>query len=325
MLILGGTGWLGGELALAAHQQGWQVTCLARGTKAEPPSIAEFICEDRNQKTAYDKVSNQQWDCVIDLATQPGHVRGALESVPAAYRIFVSTNNVYAAFDNLEQPEDAPTCKPLESDISNGPQEYGPAKRADELMTLESGDPALIVRSGLIAGRGDNSGRTGYWPWRFANPVNNRVCIPDDPDLPVAMIDVVDLVSWILRQAAERTTGIFNVTGATTSFADVIALAAKVSNSEAETLPVPVQLVAELGIQPWSGKKSFPLWIDEPSWRYFPTLNCDAAMRTGLTRRPLVDTLQDVLAYETSRGGPVGAGLCDGEERDLQKLVMNTA
>ena len=57
---------------------------------------------------------------------------------------------------------------------------------------------ATLARAGLIGGPGDESGRSGYWPWRFAHPVDGRdgavpeVVVPDDPQYPTALIDVRD-------------------------------------------------------------------------------------------------------------------------------------
>lgn len=60
----------------------------------------------------------------------------------------------------------------------------------------ERSDSHTIIRSGLIGGNGDHTGRTGYYPWRFAHPTGENVLVPD-PTFPVAMIDVEDLAAGL--------------------------------------------------------------------------------------------------------------------------------
>lgn len=102
-------------------------------------------------------------------------------------------------------------------------QTYGEAKVACEAAVLASGATATVVRSGLIGGPGDSSGRTGYWPWRFAHPVGEEVVVPDDPEFPTAMVDVRDLAAWVVTLVEEPTGGVFNATGPTTPLGEVLA------------------------------------------------------------------------------------------------------
>lgn len=68
----------------------------------------------------------------------------------------------------------------------------------------------------------------------------------------------------------------------------------------------------------WMGPKSLPLWIDDTD-HGLNARNTDRARATGLTTRPLEDTLADTLAWEEARPnpGPHGAGLTDAEEQHL--------
>lgn len=314
--MLGGTAWLGRTVAEEAVRRGHDVTCLARGS-APAPEGAAFVRADRDDEDGLAPVAGTAWDAVVDVSRQPGQVRRSVRDLRTAHHVFVSTGNVYAAFDALEQDEHAPLRAALDGDVMEDMETYGEAKVACETAVLASGVAATIARSGLIGGPGDTSGRTGYWPWRFAHPVGEEVVVPDDPDFPTAMVDVRDLASWLVAVVEERTAGVFNVTGPTTPLGEVLAVAAEVGSSGARPRPVALDRLTELGVDSWMGPASLPLWISDPDWRGFATMDTSRARAAGLVTRSLRETLTDALASEESRpeGEERRAGLTDDDER----------
>ncbi len=319
-LILGGTAWLGRAIAHAALGRGHDVTCLARGSSSAPNDAA-FISADRDNDDALRGVSDREWDAVIDVTRHPGWVRRAVRDLRTRHWVFISTCSVYADPSRVEQDETAPLLPPLQGEVMEDMSTYGPAKVACEEAVRASRTPATIVRSGLIGGPGDWSGRTGYWPWRFAHPTGDDVIVPDDADFPCAIIDVRDLASWVVTAAEQNLNGTFNATGATIPLQRVIAAAARVADSTAHPRAVPADTLAELGIGCWMGPASLPLWVDDPAWRGTATMNTARARSAGLVTRPLDDTLRDALAYENQRTGPRPAGLTDEEERRVRAAL----
>lgn len=86
--------------------------------------------------------------------------------------------------------------------------------------------------------------------------------------------------------------------------------------------PVAPDRLLELGVAPWAGPCSLPLWIPDVDLRGLATLDSSRACAAGLETRPLVDTLRDVLAWEqTARTGPRRAGLSDQDERRLRDAL----
>lgn len=240
-----------------------------------------------------------------------------MRDLTAAHWVLVSSSNAYARFDQPEQGETAATLEPLAGDVMADMSQYGPAKVAceDAVRACES---HTIVRAGLIGGHGDWSGRSGYYPWRFAHPTGADVLVPPDLTFPVAMIDVEDLAAWVVDCAEQRTHGTFNATGPTTTLDTLLYAARTVSGGEAAARPVPAEVLADAGVGPWMGRPSMPLWIDDPSWRYFATLDTSAARKHGLSTRPLEETLAAAMRYEDEREEPRQTGLTDDEERALR-------
>ncbi len=322
MLVLGGTAWLGRTVTEEALERGHDVTCLARGS-ADPPAGATFVAADRDRDDGLAAVGGQSWDAVVDVTRHPGHARRAVRDLTARHRVLVSTGNVYVRFDGLEQPEDSPLREPLKADLMADMEVYGEAKVACENVVRDAAGTATIARSGLIGGPGDWSGRTGYWPWRFAHPVGEHVVVPDELDFSCAMIDVRDLASWLVTAAGERFDGTVNATGPTTTLHEVLAVSARVAGSSATMLPVGRDRLAALGIGAWMGPASLPLWIDDPDWRGFATMGTARARAAGLTTRPLEETLRDTLEFEEARTVPRRAGLDDDDERRVQEAVLS--
>lgn len=320
LLILGGTAFLGRALVRAALERDIDITCLARGTSPAPPGAA-FVTADRDADNAYAAVADRTWDAVIDLARQPGHARRAADQIRARHWLLVSTANVYAQFDQPEQDERSALLEPLAGEVMADMEDYGAAKVACEDAVRASGRSWTIIRPGLIGGAGDTSGRSGYYPWRFAHPTGADVLVPPDLTFPVALIDVEDLARWAIHCAEHGVCGVFNATGPTTTLSDVLATAREVAASTATPRPVPAETLAGAGITHWMGPRSLPLWIDDPAWRWFSTLDTAAARRHGLSLRPLRDTLAAALAYEETRTDPRQAGLTDEGERFLRELL----
>jgi 2'-hydroxyisoflavone reductase len=321
VLILGGTAFLGRAVARRAVDLGASVTCLARGSAA-PPDGVELVRADRDRDDALAPVSGRPWDAVIDVTRHPGHVRRAVRDLTTAHWVLISTGNVYARFDRPEQDEDAALLPPLAGEVMAEMTEYGPAKVACEEAVRAAPAPATVIRAGLIGGPGDGSGRSGYYVWRCAHPTGEDMLVPGDLTFPCALIDVDDLADWVLRCAVDRIAGTFNATGPTTSLGALLRTCREVVGDGAPTLrPVPEDVLERAGVSAWMGARSLPLWITDPDWRYFATLDTTRARARGLHTRPLAETMARTLEYELARAEPRQAGLCDEDEREVRAAL----
>jgi 2'-hydroxyisoflavone reductase len=157
ILVLGGTSWLGGEVAQAGLGREHVVTCLARGESGEVPAGATLVSADREEDTAYDQVRDDDWDGIVDVSWQPGFVRGAVSALASRTGrwVYVSSGSVYASHDTIGADESAAVLPALVEDKATR-ETYGEAKAACERIVLDAvgRDRTVIARSGLIGGPG---------------------------------------------------------------------------------------------------------------------------------------------------------------------------
>ncbi len=316
-MVLGGTSWLGGQIAGHAVMRGHDVTCLARGESGEAPTSATFVQGDRDDPTAYEKVLDQRWDMVIDVSRQPGHVRSAacVLGGAASHWTLVSTGSVYAD-QSGPLTEASPLLDPLDDEVA-GPETYGEGKVACEEI-VRSLPNHLVVRVGLIGGPGDRSDRLGYYVSRFALAGDEPVLVPDVATQPMQVIDVRDLAKWIAEAAEANVTGIVHGAGERTTVGDLVRLSAEAADFTGEQVLAGEDWLRERDVEEWMGPRSLPLWL--PASHYGMGLMDDArSLERGLVRRPLAETLADTLTYERDQGleRQRKAGLSRDDELEL--------
>lgn len=314
-LILGGTGWLGSELAQQLVEAGHEVTALARGVARTVPDGVRLVRADRSWPGAYDTVSRSEWDEVIELSYEPAFVEEALAalSAHAAHWTLVSTVSVYA---NQQQPganEDAAVHEPR--DLGD----YGQAKVAAERTSERVlGERLLIARPGLITGPKDPTDRFSYWVSRLALAGAAQVLIPAVQGRYVQVIDVRDVAAWIIDAGQRELQGVVNVVGTPRPLADVLDTAAQVAGFTGELVAAEDQWLQEHQVSYWSGERSLPLWLPREDFGFLQRGNQRYKSAAG-PERDMTDLLADILADERARAldRERRAGLDRGQELEL--------
>lgn len=321
VLVLGGTSWVGGQIAHEAIARGHDVTCLARGESGDAPDGAAFVRADRADPRAYDEVSGRPWDLVIDVSRQPGQVRSAVGALGSAttHWTLVSTGSVYAD-QSGPLTEESPVLDPIAGDVA-GPEQYGEGKVAceDSVRHLHR---HLIVRAGLIGGPGDRSDRLGHYVARFALAGDEPALVPGVLDQPMQVLDVRDLARWIVASAEGGATGTVHGAGEPTTVGELVTLSATVAGFTGEQVVAPESWLREHDVEEWMGARSLPLWL--PASHHGMGLMDDArALAYGLERRPLRDTIAATLEDERARGldRERKAGLSRADELELVALL----
>lgn len=320
VLVLGGTAWLGRLVAEGARDVGHEVTVLARGASGPAPEGVHVVTADRDDADGLVAVTGRPWDVVVELTSTPSRARRAVVALaPTTTRwIAVSTTSVYADTATTGGDETAATVVPVDDDDEDAP--YAEAKVAVERAVVEGAGAGrvLVLRAGLLGGPGDLSGRSGWWPWRASRP--GVLLAPDDPGLPTQLVDARDVAAFVVAQVtagAAGVTGVLDVVGPVVPFAEHLATALEVAGrARDDVVLVPPGRLADLGVQPWAGPSSLPLWLPRPGHDGFVSRSGAAARDSGLACRPLVETLRDVLAWERRRDDqPRRAGLTTDDER----------
>ena len=301
LLVLGGTLFLGRHVVEQALEDGHAVTIFTRGqTNPTLFPAAERLIGDRGGDLA--ALRGRTWDAVIDTC---GYVPRIAQASARALRdalghyTFVSSISVYADLTVPGITEDA-AVGVLQSPTEEVTGEsYGPLKALCE-SAVEAALPGrtLIARPGLLVGPNDPSGRFTYWVKRVAR--GGEVLAPGDPAAPVQVIDARDAAKWLVRCAAARVAGVFNLTGPVTPLpmAGVLDTCRVTLHPDARFTWVDEHFLLEHKVAPWT---EVPVWLPAEDGGVM-SVDIGKALATGLTFRPLQDTVRDTFAWEDALG-----------------------
>ncbi|EMQ98937.1 Rossmann-fold NAD(P)-binding domain-containing protein [Paeniglutamicibacter gangotriensis] len=188
----------------------------------------------------------------------------------------------------------------------------------------------LVVRPGLIGGPGDPSGRSTYWPLRFAEH-RDPVLVPkvSEGEARVQIIDVRDLSAFILEAGLAGEHGYVNAVDEVHAFGLVLKLAREAAAAVAASDGYPVleqrmvdyevSRMAADSVNPWTGPTSLPLLLpQEDGFAGFARRADARALSLGLHRRSLRQMFEDIVsAGEGLEVDSLRSGLTAAEERRI--------
>jgi 2'-hydroxyisoflavone reductase len=320
MLFIGGTRFVGRGMAEAALDAGHEVTVLHRGkTAADAISDAEHLLADRDQDLSV--LADREFDATVDVCAYfPGQVESLAKALGArgGHHVFISTMSVYADTDAPGLTEDAPlvdTPDPSVDQVTN--ETYGGLKVLCERAAVAAygEENVTIVRPTYVVGPHDYTFRFPWWVRRIA--AGGEVLAPGPQASPLQVVDARDQGAWTVRLAEGRTAGSFNGIGTAPPF------------GFGDFLSATVEAVGPDGtVLTWTdgswlrdhqvGTMHLPLWNEGADVLVMAGSNA-RALATGLSPRPVTETIADTLAWIESSGAepPAGWGLPAEREGEL--------
>jgi len=308
-------------MAQAAIDAGHQVTVLHRGkTAADELADAEHLLADRDQDLSV--LRDREFDATIDVcAYLPRQVESLYDSLGdrGGHHVYISTMSVYADTDQPGLDEDAPLVElddPTVDTVTN--ETYGGLKVLCERAAIAAygEDHVTIVRPTYVIGPYDYTFRFPWWVRRIA--AGGEVLAPGPRPSPMQVVDARDHGAWTVKLAETQTAGAFNGigTGLPFGFADLLDATVEAVGPEGTSLTwVDGRWLAEQGV---TGVQ-LPLWNEGQDEWTLAGSNA-RAVATGLSPRPLTETISDTLAWIESSGAepPTGAGLSPEREAELR-------
>jgi 2'-hydroxyisoflavone reductase len=321
VLILGGSWFVGREVAIQAVERGWDVTVFHRG-RSQPPAGVQAIHGDRESTEDLRRLADAgPWDAVVDVAgSVPSVVRDSARALVGAVGryAFVSTVSTYARWPHDPVSEDSP-LHPADPDWGPDAADYGPLKVGCEAAIAREYKPdrMLIVRPGVILGPHEYVGRLQWWLNRCRR--GGRILAPGSPDRAIQPVDVRDVAQFLLDQIAAAGYGLFNIAAPPDrdTYSGLLEACLDVTDGAGELVWVDEQWLAEQDVRQWT---ELPLWrVPRGTW----AMDTSRARAAGLRCRPLRDTVADTWAWLNGGGKAVDHerqaehGIDAGKERDL--------
>ena len=300
ILVFGGTLFLGLHVVEAALERGHEVTLFNRGVTYPElfPDVEKLKGDRDGDLTA---LRGRRWDAVVDPSGYIARiVRASVELLADAvdHYSFVSTNGVYVDAGDEPVHEDWKVATLPDESVEEWTSEtiIGHKARCERIVQEAMPGRALVYRAGLIVGPHDRTDRFTYWARRVSQ--GGKVLAPGYPERPQQIIDVRDLAEWNVRMAESGQGGVYNTEGPDyrLTMGGILDECKAVTGSDAEFVWVDGEFLEEQGEQSYGG---MPPWLDNASGLI--EMNCEKAIKAGLTFRPLADTITESLKWDAER------------------------
>jgi 2'-hydroxyisoflavone reductase len=321
ILFIGGTRFVGRAMAEVAIRRGHDVTLLHRGHSEDPAlATAEQLRADRDGDLSI--LDAREFDATIDVcAYVPRQVTQVAQALDGrgGHHVFISTMSVFADTDKPGLDEDGELAgldDPTTEEVTG--ETYGGLKVLceKEASSAYGDDNLTVIRPTYVIGPHDHTGRFTWWVRRIAR--GGEVLAPGPYDAPMQVIDARDQAEWTITLAEDKTAGVFNSTSPTPPFGygDLLDAAVRaVGPHDTRLTWVEPGWLKEQG----ETYQSLPLWT-EGSYEWTLAGDPTRAITSGLSLRPLTETVADTWEWIRDEQPPMVPGWGISEERETDLL-----
>jgi nucleoside-diphosphate-sugar epimerase len=273
VLVVGGTRFLGHELAWRLLAAGHRVTLFNRGTL--PDAIGDRVERLRGDRTTADferLLAGRSFDVAVDFAAYDGtDGRRAAEVLGGrvSHYIVISTGQVYLVRAECPRPArerdyDGPLVPEPAEAFDKGQWDYGVGKRALEDALVRAWEtrrfPATRLRLPMVSGERDHFRRLDRYLWRMLD--GGPILLPDGGGRPTRHVYSGSVVKAILSLLGRPETfgQAYNLAQEETpTLRELLSLVAEHLGARAPLVDVPAQriLAADLDpllVSPFSGR-----------------------------------------------------------------------
>jgi len=318
ILMIGGTRFVGKHVVEQALARGHDLTIFHRGqTGGELFPDVEHRTGDRDSDLS--ALSEGRWDATVDTcAYVPRQVHELADALDGrgGQHLLISSVSAYAEPQGPGIDEEAELVElddPTVEEVTG--ETYGGLKVLCERAAVERHGPStLLVRPTFVVGPDDYTWRFPWWVARIAR--GGQVPVPGPPDAPAQVIDVRDMGAWMVRLLEKGREGAFHAVSPAPVFTwrqQMDSIVDAVAPPGTTLVWVDASAVEELDIEPGT----IPLWGEGDAEVWVMAADPARAHATGLSPRPLADTVRDTLEWTRSVDMPDGIGLSSEQELRL--------
>ncbi len=329
VLIVGGTRFLGHELAWRMLAAGHQLTLFNRGTREDAfGERVERLCGDRRGADFGRLLSGRSFDAAVDFAAydaEDGHQAAEVLDGRVGHYVAISSGQVYLVREGCRRPArevdyEGPLMAEPEEGPDRGEWSYGIGKRALEDALEEAWQarsfPATRLRLPMVNGPRDHFRRLECYLWRMLD--GGPLLVPGGGDHRVRHVWSASAVSAILALLGRRASvGQANnlAPQETPTLRELLLLLAETLGAEARLLAVEEERLRTAGLD--------PLALSPFSGRWMSFLDPSRAQaELGFRHEPLASCLDkwvsSFLAHPPAEPPP-------GYERRAQELALGAA
>ena len=318
ILMIGGTRFIGRHVVQQALDAGHDVTLFHRGRTGADlfPDVEHRL---GNRDSDLSALADGEWDATVDTcAYLPRQVHALADALGGrgGHHLLVSSVSAYAPADGPGLTEDAPLAElddPSVEVVTN--ETYGGLKVLCERMAVERHGPStVLVRPTYVVGPDDYTWRFPWWVARIAR--GGDVVAPGPDDVPAQVIDVRDMAAWMVKLLEDGASGAFHAVSPEPVFTwrqQLEAIVDAVGPAGTRLRWLDAETVHAAGLP----EGTLPLWSGDDPDIWLMAADPAKAYGTGLTPRPLADTIRDTLAWTRTVEQPADAGLSAAAEQDL--------